>query len=192
MPLRSDHKALVFVGAIAILGTGVRVLRASARSAPESQPALERQAHAADSAANAQLDHASRGHGGRQGDGLPPQGRSRRSRRGRSAQLDSTAGRGANKLPMDRVGYVNGRLDLDVATAAQIDSLPGVSPLMARRIVLDRMRRGPFLNFDGLKRVTGVGPRFIQQLDSMVTFSGVIHWAEPNDTVILRRGQKPR
>ena len=91
---------------------------------------------------------------------------------------------------MDRVGYVNGRLDLDVATAAQIDSLPGVTPLMAKRIVLDRMRRGPFLNLDGLKRVTGAGPRFVEQIDSLVTFSGTIHWAEPSDTVIPKRGKK--
>lgn len=92
---------------------------------------------------------------------------------------------------MDRVGYVNGKLDLDVATAAQIDSLPGVTPMMAKRIALDRMRRGPFLSLDGLKRVAGAGPRFIQQIDSVVTFSGTFRWAEPSDTVIPKRGKKP-
>jgi len=191
MSLRSDHKALVFVGAIAVLGTGVRAVRASSRSAPTSQPALETQARAADSAARAQTDRASRGRGGQQGGSSRPQRHGRGTRGGRSAASDSTSGRAANPAPLDHVGYINGRLDLDVATAAQIDSLPGVTPLMAKRIVLDRMRRGPFLNPDGLKRVTGAGPHFVQQVDSLVTFSGTIHWAEPNDTVIPRRGQKP-
>ena len=192
MALRSDHKALVFVSAIAVLGTGVRALRASSRSAPAVQPALETQAHAADSAAQAQTDHMSRGRAGQQGGSPRPQRRGRGSRRGRSAAPDSTP-RGAEKtLPMDRVGYVGGRLDLDVATAAQIDSLPGVTPLMAKRIVLDRMQRGPFLNLDGLKRVTGAGPHFIQQIDSLVMFSGTIHWPAPSDTVIPKRGQRPR
>ena len=191
MSLRSDHKALAFVGAVAILGTGVRAFRASARAAPASQPALETQARAADSAARAQPDRASRGGGGggQQGRSARPKRRGRASRRGQSPAADSSGASAASKLPMDRVGYVNGRLDLDVATAAQIDSLAGVTPMMAKRIVLDRMHRGPFLNLDGLKRV---GPRFIQQIDSLVTFSGTVRWAEPMDTVIPKRGRKPR
>lgn len=189
MSLRSDHKALVFVGAIAVLGTGVRVVRASSHAAPTSQPALETQARAADSAAQAQTDRGNRGRAGQSGSSRP-QRRGRGSRRSGSAGAPDSAAAAANKLPIDRAGYVNGRLDLDVATAAQIDSLPGVTPLMAKRIVLDRMRRGPFVNLDGLKRVTGAGPHFIQQIDSLVTFSGTIHWPEPNDTVIPKRGHR--
>ena len=74
-----------------------------------------------------------------------------------------------------------------MATAAQIDSLPGITPALARRIVEDRMRRGPFLGIDGLRRVYGVGPRFIARIDSMVTFSGVFRPGTPADTVIPKR-----
>jgi hypothetical protein len=88
---------------------------------------------------------------------------------------------------LDRPGSVGRRLDLDVATAAQIDSLPGVTPMMARRIVADRMRRGPFLGLDGLRRVSGAGPRFVQRIDSLVTFSGVFRTGTPADTVIPKR-----
>lgn len=76
---------------------------------------------------------------------------------------------------------------MDVATAAQIDSLPGITPTMARRIVADRMSRGPFLGLDGLRRVSGAGPMFVQRIDSLVTFSGVYRPGTPADTVIPKR-----
>jgi hypothetical protein len=96
--------------------------------------------------------------------------------------------------PLDRKGYVNRRLDLDAATAAQIDSLPGVTPTVAKRIVADRMRRGPFLNLDGLRRVSGLGPTLIRHLDSLVTFSGVFLQGNPEDSTIpsRRRGKTKR
>lgn len=170
MSLRPDHKALVFVGAIAILGAAVRVMRAAAGPVPvAAQPALDHQLQAADSARSRQTR--GRGGGGTRGGG------------GRQGRGPST--------PPDRRAYVDGKLDLDVATAAQIDSLPGVTPTMARRIVVDRMMRGPFMTKDGLRRVAGVGPALVQQLDSLVTFSGTLAPSSPADTVIKSR-RKPR
>lgn len=82
-------------------------------------------------------------------------------------------------------GYLSDKLDLDVATAAQLDSLPGVTPTMAKRIVADRMRRGPFLNRGGLRRVAGVHRSFLAKIDSLITFSGTIARPEVADTIIL-------
>jgi len=82
---------------------------------------------------------------------------------------------------------VGGRLDMDVASAAQIDSLPGVTPLMARRIVADRMARGPFMTADGMRRVIGVSPGFLKQLDNLITFSGTFIQSSPSDTIIPKR-----
>jgi hypothetical protein len=106
-----------------------------------------------------------------------------------AAANDSTSKRASpsRRGPLDGPGYVAGKLDLDVATAAQIDSLPGVTPLMARRIASDRVRRGPFLSFNGLQRVSGVGKQFLRQIDSLVTFSGVFAVASPGDTIIKPR-----
>lgn len=185
MSLRSDHKALIFVGVVAVLGAGVRVVRAAGReSGSRVQPALDVQARAADSAASAQRD-------GRNGQG---RGKGKGQGRGRSAR-DTTrkvvppSGRG----PLDRAGYVGGKLDLDVATASQIDSLPGVASGMAKRIVADRMMRGPFLSRDGLRRVSGVGPRFVQQIDSLVVFSGTFVAPATSDTVIRpQKSKRPK
>lgn len=88
------------------------------------------------------------------------------------------------------------RLDMDVASAAQIDSLPGVTPLMAKRIVADRMARGPFLNADGLRRVIGAGAGFLKRVDTLITFSGTFVQGSASDTIIPKRrrgrGAQPR
>ena len=99
--------------------------------------------------------------------------------------------RQSRTLSPDRPGYIRGRLDLDVATAEQIDALPGVSATMARRIAVDRARHGPFTSLSGLQRVSGAGKRFLQQIDTLVTFSGTFAFVSPSDTVIKSR-RKPR
>jgi DNA uptake protein ComE-like DNA-binding protein len=46
-----------------------------------------------------------------------------------------------------------GRLDLDVATEKEIESLRYVGPALAKRIVADRDSFGPFGSMEGLTRV---------------------------------------
>ena len=188
--MRSDQKALLFLGAVGVLGAGVRVVRTAAgQGTRAAQPALDHQMHVADSAAQAQRKS--------QGKTKTKSGRGRKQRD--SSAASSSAGGGRMKptpLPpgglLDRRGYIGKRLDLDVASAAQIDSLPGVSPLMARRIAEDRVRHGPFLSMSGLQRVSGVGRGFMQKIDSLVTFSGTYAFPSPGDTVIKSRRRKPR
>jgi competence protein ComEA len=198
MSMRSDHKALLFLGAVGVLGAGVRVVRtAGGQQAPATQPALDRQMRVADSAAAAQRKAKSNSQG-------PARGRG--SGRGKKASGDSTdAAKGQSSQggpgrvrpaspglagSLDRPGYIGKRLDLDVATAAQIDSLPGVTPLMARRIADDRVRRGPFLSMSGLQRVSGVGHGFMQKIDTLVTFSGTYAFPSPSDTIIKARKKR--
>jgi DNA uptake protein ComE-like DNA-binding protein len=191
MQMRSDQKALMFLGAVAVLGAGVRVVRASAGDArPASQPALDRQVKAADSAAYAgRAGRAGRGRGGGARQGRGRGARSRSAADTSKRKRDSLAR--ASSAPLDRQGYIGGKLDLDVATLAQLDSLPGVSLLMARRIVLDRMAHGPFVTRDGLRRVSGAGEFFLSRIDSLVTFSGTVRMPSPADTA-APRSRKPR
>ena len=199
MSLPSEHKALLFIGAVAILGAGVRVVRAAnARSAVSGQPGLDHQRQSADSSARAESQRGARGargHGRGRGQGSA-QGtgergaRTARGSRASRADIDSAqrvpTSASSHRSPLERTGYIGGRLDLDVASAAQIDSLPGVAPAMAKRIVADRAMRGPFLTKNGLRRVSGVGPRFIDRIDSLVVFSGTIRQPTAIDTIIPR------
>jgi DNA uptake protein ComE-like DNA-binding protein len=177
MSLRAEQKALVFFGAVAVLGAGVRVVRAAGNSAPNaSQPALERQIQSSDSAQRASRSSrkkTARSTTGRKAD--------------RAAAAADTGHRRRPTGPLDRRGYIGDRLDMDVATAAQIDSLPGVTPLMARRIVADRIARGPFMTADGLRRVIGVGPNFLKRIDTLITFSGTFLQSSASDTIIPKR-----
>lgn len=62
-------------------------------------------------------------------------------------------------------------VNVETATAAEIDALPGIGPSLARRIVEDRRIHGPFGSLDGLQRVRGVGPALAVRLLGRVTFN---------------------
>lgn len=56
------------------------------------------------------------------------------------------------------------RIDLNAASAAELESLPRIGPALARRIIEDRAEHGPFASLDDLDRVKGIGKRTIELL----------------------------
>lgn len=56
------------------------------------------------------------------------------------------------------------RLNLNTATVAELELLPGIGPGRARKIVEHRAAHGPFLTVDELKAVRGLGPATIQRI----------------------------
>jgi competence protein ComEA len=61
-------------------------------------------------------------------------------------------------------GQGAGPLDLNRATAAQLEALPFIGPTMAREIVGFRERYGPFAAVDSLVRVPGIGRRTVERV----------------------------
>ncbi|WP_243710756.1 ComEA family DNA-binding protein [Actinomadura sp. KC216] len=59
-------------------------------------------------------------------------------------------------------------LDLNTATAEQLDDLPGVGPVLAQRIVDYRTRHGAFRSIEQLRDVSGIGARRFADLKPMV------------------------
>jgi competence ComEA-like helix-hairpin-helix protein len=59
---------------------------------------------------------------------------------------------------------VTGRMNVNVATAAELELLPGVGPKMAERIVEERKRNGPFKRPRDLRRVKGIGEKTLARL----------------------------
>ena len=55
-------------------------------------------------------------------------------------------------------------LDLDSASAADLDRLPGIGPVLAARIVEHRRLHGRFHHVDELLLVHGIGPRLLERL----------------------------
>jgi competence protein ComEA len=61
-----------------------------------------------------------------------------------------------------------GPLNLNTASAAELDALPGVGPVLAQRIV-DHRKQGPFTSVDELDDVPGIGPARAAELAELVT-----------------------
>lgn len=61
-----------------------------------------------------------------------------------------------------------GPLDLNTATAEQLDALPGVGPATAAAIVSHRERNGRFASVDDLLAVRGIGPAKLEALRDLV------------------------
>lgn len=60
------------------------------------------------------------------------------------------------------------RVDLNAATAAQLQDLPGIGSALAQTIVEDRGERGPFQSVRDLERVPGVEPETAEELASFL------------------------
>ena len=61
-----------------------------------------------------------------------------------------------------------GVVNINTATEAQLDTLPGVGPSTAAKIVADREANGPFERPEDLKRVSGIGDKKYEQLAAFV------------------------
>jgi competence ComEA-like helix-hairpin-helix protein len=64
-------------------------------------------------------------------------------------------------------------VDLNSAPAEEITRLPRIGMSLAKRIVSDRIARGPFRGLADLDRVPGVGPALLGLLKDRVHFGGV-------------------
>lgn len=62
-----------------------------------------------------------------------------------------------------------GKVNLNTATAEELDTLPKVGPVLAKRIVEWRQQHGPFASVEDLDAVDGVGPKMIESLLPLVT-----------------------
>lgn len=61
------------------------------------------------------------------------------------------------------------RLNLNTASAAELELLPGIGPALAARIVEDRAANGPFRSVDDLDRVKGIGPKTLGRIRALCT-----------------------
>ena len=72
-------------------------------------------------------------------------------------------------MPASAGGGPSGLIDLNSATAEQLDSLPGVGPVLAQHILDWRAAHGRFDSVDQLREVSGIGPSKFATLRPLVT-----------------------
>jgi competence protein ComEA len=61
-------------------------------------------------------------------------------------------------------------VNVNTATAAELESLPGVGPAIAERIVRHREEKGRFHSLEGLDAVKGLGPKKLHKVQPYVVF----------------------
>jgi competence ComEA-like helix-hairpin-helix protein len=56
------------------------------------------------------------------------------------------------------------RMRINTATAADFESLPGIGPALAGRIIAYREEHGPFASVEDLMNVKGIGPKLMERI----------------------------
>lgn len=73
-----------------------------------------------------------------------------------------------SKLAPKRRPTVAFPLDINRATADELEQLPGIGPTLAQRIVEYRQQVGRFQSVDDLRNVRGIGPKLLEQIRPLV------------------------
>ena len=66
-------------------------------------------------------------------------------------------------------GTSGGKVNLNTATEAQLEDLPGIGPTYAQSILAERQRRGGFTSVNDLRSVRGIGDKRFAELAPLVT-----------------------
>ena len=75
---------------------------------------------------------------------------------------------GSRSAPKAKAPTAANPLSLNSATLAQLDTLPGIGPVMANRIFAYRKLNGPFILLDDLKKVSGIGDATFAEISKLV------------------------
>ena len=87
-----------------------------------------------------------------------------------SAQSAAKAG-GASKAPAAN-GAPTTPVNLNTATEAQLEALPGVGASTAKRIIEYRQKNGSFKKIEELMNVKGIGEKSFLKLKPLITVTG--------------------
>lgn len=63
----------------------------------------------------------------------------------------------------------SGKVSINSATEAELQSLPGIGEATAAKIVADRKANGPFASLEDLTRVSGIGQKKYEALAELIT-----------------------
>lgn len=66
-------------------------------------------------------------------------------------------------------GTTGGKVNLNTASAAELETLPRIGPAMSQRIIDYREANGRFSSIDDVRNVTGIGDKTFDGLKELIT-----------------------
>jgi competence protein ComEA len=69
----------------------------------------------------------------------------------------------------DPIDVTGSKVNINTASIAELDTLPGVGPAIAQRIVEYRAEHGDFAAPEDIMNVKGIGPATFEQLKGQIT-----------------------
>lgn len=158
MPTTAERHAIAFLVAVAVLGTGVRVVQAhhAAEALQEMlrAPVRDTSAVKVTASATAAADVA--------------RVAARSALQDQQRRADSA--HRATPPPVKKLAPGAPPIAINTATILELRQLPRVGPALAARIVANRDSLGPFSSLEDLTRVRGIGPAMAQKLAPFVVF----------------------
>lgn len=95
--------------------------------------------------------------------------------------LDTEPAQPAKVSPPAPAGEVSpAAIDINSASAAELDRLPGIGPAKARAIIRRREAFGPFETVEELQQVSGIGPKILERVIPYIVAGGAASSPLPN------------
>lgn len=67
------------------------------------------------------------------------------------------------------MGKLQGKININTAGPEELDTLPGIGPSLAQRIIEYRQQHGPFRSIEDLQNVPGIGDKRWETLKDLIT-----------------------
>jgi competence protein ComEA len=70
---------------------------------------------------------------------------------------------------IDTSEIIVGRVNINTATAVELDGLPGIGPTISQAIIDYRLKNGPFQFIQDIQNVPGIGPATFDKIKDYIT-----------------------
>lgn len=71
--------------------------------------------------------------------------------------------------PLRSQQLTGGKVNVNAADAAELETLPGIGPVTAQHIVEYRQAHGPFSTIEEIMEVSGIGPSTYEKIQALIT-----------------------